>query len=292
MSINLSVRQAEGVGAVSVKFDLTRTAAEFGVYAVERYVEFGQRWGSTAHFSEERELWFRGVLQGMAEVTNIDPQELINVFEQQLDEGKRRFALVPLRLSGQRHVVQTLRWYADELERLIGDQRARVVEVKNLLEDFIVYLGWNTSLSHAYPAKYEAETHLLRMTARRPIRFTRVVVGGDMEPDGIEFMPGRVDDAAEVRRTQTFQEIISRYAEWAEWPALCTVYLGGGRQRTIDTVDADELDMAVIREAGEQFLKQPGITAVSHRELCVPIHEIVQEKGCSDKPLKRRGPER
>ena len=57
-------------------------------------------------------------------------------------------------------------------------------------------------------------------------------------------------------------------------------------------MDADELDMTVIQEAGDQFLRRPGVTAVSRRELRVPVNEIAQEKGRSDKSPKRKGPER
>lgn len=277
---------------MSVKANLLRTAVELGVYAAERRAGFEQHQGGTARLPDAREQWIRGILRGMAEVTGTEPGRLTAAFDQQLEEGKGRFAVVPLPLSGQRHVVQTLRWYADDLEQHGGDQRERVMEVKNLLEDFTAYPGWNVSNTHVHPARYETEMHLLRMTARRPIRFTRVVVGGDLEPGGIEFMPGLVDDAAGVRRTRTFQETVKEHPDWIEWAALCTVYLGGGQQRAIGTVDADELDMAVIREMGDQFLRRSGVTAVSRRELRVPVHEIIQEKGRCDKPPKRKEQER
>lgn len=276
----------------SVKANLLRTAVELGVYAGERHAGFEQHQGGTARLPEARDQWIRGILQGIAEVTGNDSDRLTAAFDQQLEEARGRFGVVPLPLSGQRHVVQTLRWYADDLEGYEGDQRARVMEVKNMLEDFTAYPGWDISNTHVPAARYETEMHLLRMTAQRPIRFTRVVVGGELEPGGIEFVPGLVDDAAGVRRTETFQEAVKEHPERTEWAALCTVYLGGGQQWAIGTVDADELDMAVIREAGDQFLNRPGITAVSCRELCVPVNEITQEKHCSGKPPKRKEAER
>jgi len=223
----------------------------------------------------------------MAEVTGTEPNQLVACFDQQLEEARGRFAVVPLPLSGQRHVVQTLRWYAGDLEGMDGDQRRRAMEVKKLLEDFAAYPGWDVSHTGVSPARDEVETRLLRMTARRPIRFTRVVVGGDLEPGGIELMPGLVNDADSVRRAQVFRQTVIEHPERSEWAALCTVYLGGGRRWALDVIDADELDMAVIRETGDQFLKRPGVTPVSSRELRVPVHEIAPSK-CEKHAKKKK----
>ncbi len=87
-----------------------------------------------------------------------------------------------------------------------------------------------------------------------------------------------MNDADGVRRAQVFRQTVMEHPERTEWTALCTVYLGGGRRWALDVVDADELDMAVIREAGDRFLKRPGVPPVSSRELRVPAREIVPNK--------------
>ena len=109
------------------------------------------------------------------------------------------------------------------------------------------------------------------MTVRRPIRFTRVLIGGDFDPGGVEFMPGLVNDAKGVRGSQQFQQVIREYPERKEWPVICTVCLGNGGRLDSGVIDADELDMAVIRETGDRILKQPGISLVQPRQLRVPV---------------------
>lgn len=277
---------------MNTKSNLDRVVEELTIYAVERHIRFERHQGSMARLPEERDEWISGVLRGMAEVAGADPDKLIASFDGQLEQAKGSAVVKPLFPSGQSHIVQTLRWYSNALDGLDGDQRPRAMEILKLLEDFAAYPQWDTFHTMTDPVRSQVEEQLLRMAARRPIRFTRIVLGGDLTPGGTEFMPGLVDDAAGVRRTQVFQRIVKKYPKRAEWPALCTVYLGGGQQSAPNMIDADELDMAIIRETGGRFLEQAEIIPMSCRALCVPVHEIVQEKGHSDKPPKRKGQER
>ena len=160
------------------------------------------------------------------------------------------------------------------------------MDVKLLLEDVSVCRSWDASRIGVYPARDQAEAQLLRMTVRRPIRFTRVLVGGDLDPGGVEFVPGLVNDAKGVRGVQLFQQTAREYPERKEWPVLCTVCLGAGGRLDNGVIDADELDMTVIREAGDRILKQPEISLVPPRQLRVPV---------MDEPVKtprRKGMER
>ena len=196
------------------------------------------------------------------------------------------FAMIPLSLPEKHHMIQSLCRYMDGLERMDGDQRARVKDVARLLDDISACLSWDASRIGVYPARDQAEAQLLRMTARRPIRFTRVLIGGDFDPGGVEFRPGLVNDAKGVRGAQLFQQVCREYSERKEWPAICTVCLGAGGRLDNGVIDADELDMAVIREDGDRILKQPGISLVPPRQLRVPV---------MDKPAKapkRKGQER
>lgn len=277
---------------MNTKSNFTRVVEELTAYAVERQAGFEQHQGPTSQRPEERNQWIRGVLRGMAETVGTDPDKLIAGFDQRLAEAKASSAVEPLPLSGQSHIVQALRWHSCVLDGLSGDQRPHVVEMLKLLDDFAAYPQWDTFHTMLYPAKGYLEAQLLRMTAERPIRFTHIVLGEYLGPGGVEFMPGRVNDAAGVRRAQRFQRIAKEHPERAEWPALCTVYLGGGQQGTASIVDADELDMAVIREAGDRFLGRPEVTAVLCEALRVPVHEIEQEKHRPGRSSKRKGPER
>lgn len=259
------------------KINLRRTADELTTYAAERQAGFEQhQTGSAFRQPETRNEWIRNILLGMAEVNGADGGELAARFDQQLEEARGCFGVEMLPELGQRHVVQSLRQYASALEKLDGDQRGRLMQIQNLLEDITAYLPWDPKSIGLYPARDQVAEQLLRLTAQRPIRFTRVLLGGDLDPGGVEFMPGLIDDADGVRRTQEFQRLVSEYPKRDEWPALCTVYLGAGQQVAFAAIDADELDMKIIREAGERFLKQAGVTPVYAHQLRIPIYEQIR----------------
>lgn len=272
---------------MNAAFDFPRAAEDLTAYAVERQVGFERHQGLQLRQPEERNRWIRGILRGMADVCGADQDAPIRQFDQRLEDAHGCFAVETLGLPEQRHTIQSLRRYADQLDLMNGDQRERMIEVKNLLEDITVYLSWDVSRTGVYDAREQVESQLLRMTARRPIRFTRVLVGGDLDPGGTEFVSGLADSADDVRGTEMFQKTAQEYPERREWPAICTVYLGGGREFAVGTIDADELDMAVIREAGDRFLKRPEVRPVCSRELRVPVHQRANVK-----LQKRRAPER
>lgn len=272
---------------MNAAFDFPRAAEALAAYAVERQVGFERHQGLQLRQPEERNRWIRGILRGMADVCGADQDAPIRQFDQRLEDAHGCFAVETLGLPEQRHTIQSLRRYADQLDLMNGDQRERMMEVKNLLEDITVYLSWDVSRTGVYDAREQVESQLLRMTARRPIRFTRVLVGGDLDPGGTEFVSGLADSADDVRGTEMFQKTAQEYPERREWPAICTVYLGGGREFAVGTIDADELDMAVIREAGDRFLKQPEVRPVCSRELRVPVHRETKIKSHKKKEAER-----
>ena len=256
---------------MNAAFYFPRAAEDLTAYAVERQVGFEQHQGRQFRQPEERNRWIRGILRGMAEVCGADMDAPVRQFDQRLEDARGCFAVEALGLPEQRYTIHSLRRYADQLDLMNGDQRERMMEVKNLLEDITAYLSWDVFRTGVYDAREQVESRLLRMTARRPIRFTRVLVGGDLDPGGAEFVSGSVHSMDGVRGTEMFQKTAQEYPERQEWPAICTVYLGGGREFAVGTIDADELDMAVIREAGDRFLKQPKVRPVCSRELRVPV---------------------
>ncbi len=259
------------------KFNLSRAADELTTYAAERQAGFEQhRLGNSFHQPKTRNEWVRDILRGMAEVNGVDGGELTARFNQQLMEAHGCFGVEMLPPAGRKHAVQALRQYASALDHLDGDQRGRLMRVQDLLEDMADYLPWDPRTIGVDPARKQVTEQLLRLTAQRPIRFTRVLLGGELDPGGIEFLPGMVNDEGAVRRTQEFQRLTVEYPKREEWPALCVVCVGGGRREDAGTIDADGLDMAVIRQAGETFMKRPEVRPVWSHQLTVPVHEQIR----------------
>lgn len=255
------------------KIDLAQASEGLALYAARRLVGFEQgRPGESCCQPETRHGWIRGIIQGMAAVCGQDAVPLLRAFDQRLDTASGSADMEPLPLDGQKYTVQNLRRYVSALGCMDGDQRARIFAVKKLLEDVGAYLPWDVGATGVYPAREETEQALLRAVAQRPIRFTRVLLGGELDPGGVEYLPGMVNDVEAVRRTREFQRLTLEHPKRDEWPALCTVYLGGP-QMAIGTIDADDIDMMVIREAGDHFLKRPDVYPVGCKELTVPVHE-------------------
>ena len=256
------------------KIDLAQASEGLALYAAQRLVGYEQnRLGDSFCQPETRHEWIRDIIQGMAEVCGQDAAPLLRAFDQRLDAASGSSNIEPLPLNRQKYAVQNLRRYVSALGRMEGDQRARIFAVKKLLEDVGAYLPWDVGATGVYPAREETEQALLRAVAQRPIRFTRVLLGGELDPGGVEYLPGMVNDVEAVRRTREFQRLTLEHPKREEWPALCIVCMGGGRQAESNTIDADGLDMAVIREYEREFMKRPGVRPVWMHELTVPVHE-------------------
>ena len=256
------------------KIDLTRAAQELTTYAAQRLVGFERQIpGNAFHHPETRNEWVRDILRGMAEVNGEDGGPLVQAFQQRLDDAHGCFAVEMLTQSDQKHVVQSLRQYASALEYPGDDRRGQLVRVQNLLEDMSAYLPWDPGAIGIYPARDQVESQLLRLTAQRPICFTRVLLGGEMGPWGEDFVSGSVTDADSVRRTELFDRLTLEYPEVETWPALCTVYHGGGPAVIAASMPADDLDLKIMREEGVRFLDRPGICLAGYRELRVPVQE-------------------
>ena len=262
------------------KINLPRAAEELTMYAAVRLVGFEQhRMGDGFHQPEVRNEWVRDILQGMAEVCGEDAAPLLKAFDQRLEDACGSAGVELLSQTDQRHVVQSLRQYVSTLERTEGDQRSRFYNVKKLLEDMSAYLPWNVRDTGIYPARDEVGQALLRAVARRPIRFTRVLIGGETDPGGIEYLPGVVNDADadEVRHTAEFQRVAVEHPKLDKLTVMRIVCVGGRQQPAAGAIDADGLDMAVIRENGERFMSRPEVCPVWMHELTVPVEEPCQQ---------------
>lgn len=262
------------------KIDLPRAAEELTMYAAVRLVGFEQqRLGEAFSHPETRHEWLRDILQGMAEVCGEDAVPLLQSLDRRLEEASGSAGVEFPSLNDQKHAVQSLRQYVSALERTEGDQRSRLYNVKKLLEDMSAYLPWNVRDTGIYPARDKVGQALLRAVAQRPIRFTRVLIGGETDPGGIEYLPGVVTDADadEVRRTREFQRVAVEHPKLDELTVMRIVCVGGRQQPTTGAVDADGLDMAVIRENGERFMSRPEVCPVWAHELTVPVEEQSQQ---------------
>ncbi len=258
-------------------FDLSRAADELIAYAVERQAGFRHHRQDGSHRQPEpRNDWVRDILRGMAEMNGADGGALTARFDQQIEGAQERFRVKMLSRTEQKHIVQSLRQYVSAPEQLSGGQRERLMMVRNLLEDMTVYPLWDPEVIGIYSARDCVTEQLLRLTAQRPIRFTRILLGDGLDSGGVAFMPGLVDDAKDVRRTREFQRLTAAYSKREEWPALCTVYQCGGQGTAPAPADADEFDMKLIRDAGDHFLKQPGVNPVGSHQLCVPVYEQIR----------------
>ena len=258
--------------------DLTRAARELTTYAAQRLVGFERQIpGNAFHHPETRNEWIRDILRSMAEVNGGDSGPLLQAFDRRLDDAHGCFAVEMLDQAGQKHVVQALRKYASALERPDSDRRGQLVRVQNLLEDMSAYLPWDPNAIGIYPARDQVEIQFRRLTAQRPICFTRVLLGGEMGPGGEDFVSGSVTDADGVRNTALFDRLTLEYPEVKNWPVICTVYHGGGHAFLAAAMPADELDLKIMREEGTRFLDRPEICLAGYRELRVPVQEQVLE---------------
>ena len=126
---------------MNMTFDFSRAAEGLTTYAVERQAGFERHQGYQIRQPEDRNRWIRGILRGMAEMCGADLDVSIRQLDQRLEKAHCCFAVETLGLPEQRYAIRSLRWYADRLDHMDGDQRARMMEVKNLLEDITLYLS-------------------------------------------------------------------------------------------------------------------------------------------------------
>ena len=259
------------------KVNISLAAEGLSAYAAQRLAGFEQhRLGDAYRQPETRHEWIRDILRGMAEVCGQDAAPLLQSFERRLTDVHSASAVAVLSPGDQKHMIRSLDRYVSALGRMEGDQRSRIFHARELLEEVCAYLPWNPDANGARSARARAWEQLQRAVARHPIRFTRVLLGGELDPGGIEFLPGMVNDEESVRRTQEFQRLALEYPKREEWPALCIVCMGGGRWEDAGTIDADELDMAVIRQAGEAFMKRPEVRPAWSHQLAVSVHEQIR----------------
>ena len=182
---------------------------------------------------------------------------LLGLYNQRLKEAEGIPTPEPAPLQLQRDTIRGLSEYVSAQSRAAGDNRRRIFVVRELLDDMGSHLPWAGSVDTWEEAIGQANRELRHMTALQPIRFTRVLLGWEGGPMDSAFLPGLVMEADEILASDFYAEMRWRYGGYEKWPALCTVYAGG--DNPFETRDADAFDVAIMNEAGDDFLKEPGI---------------------------------
>lgn len=257
------------------KFNTTLVAKGLTAYAIERRHgwERHQREG-TPTWMEQRRFWTDAVLQGMARLDGGQPDPaLMERFDRELEQDRGCYLFTPATRQMQKDTIRELRRFVSALEDTGDDRRRQVDVVWRLLEDMSSHLPWASKDNDLSLACGEAESALRRMTAQMPIRFTRILLGGDAGPHWASgFASGAVTSAEAVKQTAVYQEAVRDHPDVKSWPALCTVYVGRDLSSAWGTADACDFDLEIMDRVGDRFLKEPGVRWVSGAyQMTIPV---------------------
>lgn len=259
------------------RFDIPLVAEGLTAYAIERQNGFErhQQEGSPP-WAGRRRLWTDAILQGMARLEGQDPDpKQMERFDYELEQAHSGFCTVPASLQLQQDTIRNLRRFVSALETTGDDRRRQINVIWKLLEDMSSHLPWAGKDNGLDLARDEAEYALCRMTARLPVCFTRVLLGGDAGPHWVSgFASGSVTDAEAVKRSAVYRDALRQYPEVREWPALCTVCVGRDLPSAIGTVSACAFDLEILNRIGDKFLKEPGIQQVCARQMIVSASPV------------------
>lgn len=245
------------------RFDIHRVAMGLTAYAIERQHSYERHQPEGAPpWAEQRRLWTDAILQGMARLDGLEPDpKLMEQFDRELEQARGCYFTVPATQQMQKDTIGELHRFVAALEVTGDDRRRQVNVVWELLEDMSLHPHWWNGKDNGLDlARDEAERSLVRMTAQMPIRFTRILLGGDAGPHWANgFVPGSVMDEEAVRQTPVYLEAVRDYPEVTDWPALCTVYVGRNLATALGTVDASDFDLEIMNRTGDRFLNERGI---------------------------------
>ncbi len=262
------------------RFNISLVTEGLTTYAIERQNGFQrQQPPDGPPRAEQRRIWTDSILQSMARLEGKAPDlALMERYDQELSEAKGRFFIIPAAQDMQRNTILYLRAYLSALEDAGGDRRLQAEVVQQLLEDMASHLHWACADNGIDRARDDAERVLRRMTARMPVRFTCVLLGGDAGPYWVSgFVSGCVRDAEGVKATDVYEKARRLYPEVTKWPALCTTLTGGNPSSAQGAVDASEYDLKIMNQLRDRFLKEPGIRYVgAAHQMIVSACEHIQ----------------
>jgi hypothetical protein len=254
------------------------TADRLTTYAIERQAGMERHLPpNTPPWAEQRRFWTDAILQGMARLEGLEPDHrLMEQYDQRLEDAHNCAAVETLPVNEQTALIHDLSRYVSALEATGDDRRRQIDVVGKLLGDMITHRSWGLTDNGLSSTREQVESTLLRMTAQMPIRFTRVLLGGERGPCESDFVSGSVTDADAVKATALYERVSQQYPEVTEWPSICTVYVGRGLDSAWGTTDASDFDLGIMREVGDRFLNLPGIRFVGGGELKIPAEELTQ----------------
>ena len=260
------------------KFNIARVARGLTTYAIERQHSFERHQpDGLPPWAEQRRFWTDAILQGMARLEGEQPDSrLMEQFDLEVEQARGCYFFVPATAQMQKDTILELRRFVAALEATGDDRRRQIAVVGDLLEDMGTHRSWELAENVLSRAWEESESALVRMTARMPIRFTRILLGGDAGPNWVSgFVSGCVKDAEAVKQTAVYQDAVQAYPEVTDWPALCTVYVGRGLPSALGTADASSFDLEIMNRTGDSFLNQQGIRCVGGPYQMTVSHEPV-----------------
>ncbi len=247
------------------KKEILVMADRLTVYAIERQAGMERHQPpDSPPWMEQRRLWTDSILQGMARLEGLTPDpKLMEQFDQRLEAAQGCSSIECLPPREQAALVRALSRYISTLESASGDHRRQIAVIDNLFEDMATHRSWDLTGSGLLRARDRAEITLQGMTAQMPIRFTRILLGGDAGPHWVSgFVSGCVNDAEAVKATDVYEKARRLHPEITEWPALCTVYVGRDLPTAFGTRDACEFDLKIMNRMGDRFLDEPGISCI------------------------------
>ena len=272
------------------RFDIARVARGLTTYAIERQHGFERHQpDGSPPWAEQRRFWTDAILQGMAKLDGEQPDhKLMEQFDRELEQARGCYFFVPATAQMQKDTIQELRRFVAALEATGDDRRRQVAVVGDLLKDMGTHRSWVAAENGLSRAWEEAESALVRITAQMPIRFTRILLGGDAGPNWTSgFVSGCVKDAEAVRQTAVYQDAVQTYPEVTDWPALCNVYVGRGLPSALGTVDASSFDLEIMNRIGDRFLRERGVHCVGGPYQMMVSHEPdISSHTSSDKPTQ------
>lgn len=240
--------------------NISLMAEALAAYAIERQngIERYQPPG-TPLWSEQRRFWTDAILQSMARLEGIKPDlGLMEQYDQRLKEARSCTSTKMLSPKEQDALIRELNRFISALEDAGDDRRRQIAVIRDLLEDMSCHLPWSSCANRINSAQQLAEDALLRITAKLPIRFTRILLGWESGPCESGYASGAVTTAGEVKDTPLYAGLAERYPEVSDWPTLCVVYNCGGPD-VLRGMDASEFDLDIIRMRGDRFLEQNGV---------------------------------
>ena len=161
------------------KYDISRAAEGLTAYAIEWQSSFERHQPrGKSSWAESRRFWTDAILQGMARLKGgtPDPEKMAR-FDQRLAAAHGCAAVEMTPPSAQKELIQNLRNYVSALEATGEHRGLQVAVVRELLEDMATHPSWDSSANGLDHARDEVDGILLRMTARKPIHFTRILLG-------------------------------------------------------------------------------------------------------------------